>query len=88
MGAAKIIGGILALAGGVFMLIMLFVYLNYLTEGEPDYMSCWFLNAVIVCLDIIGGILVQVGKRAGGIIAIVAGAIQIIFRLITVYVTW
>ena len=88
MGAAKIIGSILALAGGAFVLIMLFVYINYLTEGEPDYMSCWFLNAVIVCLAIIGGILGLVGKRAGGILALIAGIIAIVFGLITVFVTW
>jgi len=87
MGAAKITGGILALAGGAFILIMLIVWIDFLTEG-PEEVSCWLLNAAICGLAIAGGILGLTGKRVGGILALVGGAVAILFGILTVYVTW
>ena len=88
MGAAKIVGGILVLVGGAFILILLLMWMNFLIDGQWDEISCWILNAAICSLAIVGGILGLVGKRSGGILAIIAGAVAILFGLITVYVTW
>ena len=87
MSAAKIVGGILALAGGAFILIQLLVWLDYLW-GDSAEVSCFLLNAGITTLAIVGGILGITGRRSGGVLALIGGAVAIFFGILTVYVTW
>ncbi len=87
MSAAKIIGGILALVGGIFILLQIYYFRSSLFSGGSEETTCLLLNMTIVGLAIVGGILGLVGKRAGGILAIIAGTLAIVLGLITVYIT-
>ena len=87
MSVAKIIGGILALVGGIFILLQIFGFGSDLFSGGSEETTCLMLNMTLVGLAIVGGILGLVGKRAGGILAIIAGTLAIVFGLMTVYLT-
>jgi hypothetical protein len=86
MSAAKIIGGILALVGGVFILLQILGFWPLFFAGLEET-TCLILNMTFVGLAIVGGILGLVGKKAGGILAIIAGALAIVFGILTVYFT-
>ena len=84
--AAKIVGGILALVGGAFILIQVLGFLPTYFVG-PERTTCMVLNLEITGLAILGGISGILGKRAGGILAIIAGELAIVFGLVTVSIT-
>jgi len=87
MSALKIIGGILALVGGVFILIQIFLSWPMFFLST-NYTTCLVVNLEITGLAIVGGILGLVGKRAGGILPIIAGELAIVFGLATVFITF
>ncbi|MDD1778975.1 MAG: hypothetical protein LUQ65_12490 [Candidatus Helarchaeota archaeon] len=87
MSALKIIGGILALIGGGFIVLQIIGFWPNFFTGDPDALYCLLTNIVIAGLAIVGGIIGRLGKRAGGILAIIAGVLAIVFGLITVYYT-
>ncbi|TFG05210.1 MAG: hypothetical protein EU536_02565 [Promethearchaeota archaeon] len=82
MGALKVVGGILALAGGVLVFI---AWITLIGIGM-DFLSLFSLvNLVAIILSIIGGILGIAGKRAGGGLALV-GALIWILGIILIYI--
>ena len=87
MGAAKIVGGILALVGGAFIVLQILGFWPLLISGDPKYTSCLLLNLALCGLAIAGGIVGLTGKMTGGILAIIGGSLAIVFGLITVYLT-
>jgi hypothetical protein len=86
MSAVKIVGGMLALVGGAFILLQILAFWPLFFMGLEETI-CLIVNLTLTGLAVVGGILGLAGKTAGGILAIIAGALAIIFGIITVYVT-
>jgi hypothetical protein len=61
MGAAKIVGGILALAGGAFIVLQILGFLPLLISGDPEYTSCLLLNLALCGLAIAGSLAIVFG---------------------------
>ena len=87
MNAAKITGGLLALIGGAFILIQALLFAD-VAFMSSEYTIAWLINIALLSLAISGGILGIVGKKAGGILALISGVLAICLGIITVYVTY
>ena len=78
MASGRLIGGILALAGGALMALGLVLWIVdwKLPAGGPISM----FNLVLIAVSIVGGILGILGKmsKIGGVLALVAGLVWII----------
>jgi hypothetical protein len=70
MSGLKIAGGILSLAGGALVLLMQILWM--MDWGFTLDLLLWMIMPI---LAVLGGILLLAGKRAGGIIALIVGAI-------------
>ena len=77
MGALKIVGGILALAGAGLVLVV--AVLNLIEVGFTT--NILFLM-ILPILALIGGILAIAGKRAGGILALIVGIIWLTIAIL------
>jgi hypothetical protein len=75
MGALKVVGGLLALAGGVLVLIS---WITLVMAYLPITSSWSLINLVAIVLAILGGILGLAGKKAGGVLALIAALIWIL----------
>jgi hypothetical protein len=73
----RIIGGILAIAGGGLTTYAAFSVLGYL-EAYPLTIVTFVVTLCLGILAIVGGILLIIDKTVGAIFAIIAGAIVII----------
>lgn len=92
MGALKVVGGILALAGAALALLVALDLLiglgifNYMTFGGSFHMATALLSnniniyigLALALLAIVGAILGMAGKRFGGIFALIAGALWLL----------
>ena len=76
MGALKVVGGILALAGSGLMLAL--IIMSGLGGG---FGLSHFLVMILPILALIGGILALAGKRAGGVLALIVGIIWVLFAV-------
>jgi hypothetical protein len=77
MGALKIVGGILAVAGaGLVLFMVISAIINY---GFNTYLGILLILPIVA---LVGGILALAGKRAGGIIALIVGAIWLIMAIL------
>ena len=77
MSALKVIGGILALVGAVFVLITpVLAMIEYGFSMDSLIYLLWPLLALI------GGILGLAGKKAGGWLALIVGLIWVIFGVL------
>ena len=86
MGIGKLIGGILALAAGAMILIGLFLWMN--GDGVTLDMPIAWWNIASSAVAIVGGILGLLGKKIGGILALIVGALWIIGGILAItYVT-
>ena len=86
MGALKIVGGILSLAGAALVLFMWVIIV--LNTGFDVSMLIYLILPVIA---LIGGILAIAGKRAGGVLALIVGAIWLVIALLInfgVFMPW
>ncbi|NVM52418.1 MAG: hypothetical protein HWN66_01860 [Candidatus Helarchaeota archaeon] len=54
--------------------------------SNPSVISGFFSNIGTIALAIVGGILGLVGKRAGGVLALISGTITIVFGILTIYI--
>ena len=81
MDIGKIVGGILALFAGVLVLCAFFYYL--FVGPIPITYPPMYINLIISAVTIVGGILMLLGKKIGGIFALVAGLVWVIMGLIT-----
>ena len=77
MGALKIVGGILAVAGAGLVLFM-----QILALMDVGFTMNLLYLMVFPILALIGGILALAGKRAGGIIALVVGIIWLTIAIL------
>jgi hypothetical protein len=87
MGAARVVGGILALAAGVLSLLValdlmigigLFgLTFGYMIQGMAAsiYPMVLYVQLILAILAILGGILALAGKKAGGIIALIVAIV-------------
>lgn len=82
MGAGRVIGGIIALIGGVFIALHLFMPagLSLLALGG-NFQISWIINLVVVLLAVIGGIL-GLASKPGGALALIAGLMALVLPLI------
>jgi hypothetical protein len=72
MGALKIVGGILAVAGaGLILVLQIMELIGY------GFTLALFYTMILPIVALVGGILALAGKRAGGIIALVVGIIWV-----------
>ncbi|MHA1276483.1 MAG: hypothetical protein ACTSQI_14530 [Candidatus Helarchaeota archaeon] len=80
MGIGKIIGSILALASGLFVLIsVFFLNIKYHVPLSETWMLVDLLLAILV---IVGGILGLTGKKWGGAFALIGGAVWLVGMLL------
>ena len=77
MGALKIVGGILALAGAGLILVMQILFIF----GFGFDITIVY-SMILPILALIGGILALAGKRAGGILALVVGIIWLTMAIL------
>ena len=92
MNTAKIIGGILALVGGGFILLCVIGLEGFLVM-DVEHAASWLITTVICGLAIVGGIIGVSGKRSGGAFALSSGVIAIVYGFFTIswshsYVTY
>ena len=82
MGAGKVIGGLLALVGGVLILVACFGYYMYhITDGIDYQMIRWIIHLIAALLAVIGGVLAIASKGAGGVLVLIAGILAFLIPL-------
>ena len=81
--AGPIVGGILALAGGGLTIVAALMVMSWLSL-DPLFTVTFAMTLVLAILAIVGGILLLVGKKIGGILAIIAGGLLIAGFWITI----
>jgi len=77
MSGLKIAGGILSLIGGALVLLMQIIYI--MTYAFSWGILIWMILPI---LAVVGGILLLVRKRAGGVIALIVGAIWLTIAIL------
>ncbi|MFX1295770.1 MAG: hypothetical protein ACFFD2_13075 [Promethearchaeota archaeon] len=82
MGTVKVVGGILALAGGAMVLILCLLIANLYLAGSMEMLLNWIVNFIIAILAIIGSLMGIAGKKVGGILAFIAGLWWTIFGIL------
>ena len=81
MSGLKIAGGILSLVGAALVLFMQVLYI--LTISFDPLI---FVYMILPIIALVGGILLLAGKRAGGILALVVGAIWLTMAIFYILV--
>jgi len=82
MSAGRVLGGIIALFGGLFVLLICFIRIQlFLAMGDVALID-WVINLLIGFLALIGGILGLASKSGGGV-AIVAGLASLILGILS-----
>lgn len=85
MKPVKILGGILALVSGTFLLIITLKNTGVYWGYGDSYIGTWVFNFIISALALGGGLLGLAGKNSGGGLAFMVGLISIAFGLIFWY---
>ncbi|NVM31725.1 MAG: hypothetical protein HWN65_23000 [Candidatus Helarchaeota archaeon] len=81
MGAGKVVGGIIALIGGIFVLIPVFINIEAIfTAGSTEGYVMWIINLLVGLLATIGGILGLASKK-GGALALIAGLVALLLPI-------
>ena len=87
MGAEKIFGGLLALIGGIFILIPILIiipiFMSWLGAGPAamDLVINWILLLIFAILAVVAGIM-GLASKGGGALALVIGLIAIVVGLL------
>jgi hypothetical protein len=81
MGTGRVVGGIIALIGGVLILIHCLLAFSLLTDFGFGYSVGWILNLLVALLAIIGGIL-GITSKSGGAPALIAGLMAILLPVL------
>jgi hypothetical protein len=82
MSAGRVLGGLFALFGGVFVMIAVFLRSYELTSGFQDQIIRWIINLIICLFAIIGGILAIARKGGAGALTLIAGILAFLMSLI------
>ena len=80
----RITGGVLALVGGALLLISALTFSPFLIILFPGLVITILFTYIVAALAIVGGILLLVDKTAGGILAVIGGALAIVLCMIHV----
>ena len=81
MSVVKIVGGIIALFGAVFMVIQTFIMVS-----EFGY-APWLINLAFSLAAVIGGVFGIAGQRGAGWLALIVGLLSLILGLVSVALT-
>ncbi|HUY00957.1 MAG TPA: hypothetical protein VMV49_15450 [Candidatus Deferrimicrobium sp.] len=74
MNRVRVVGGILTILGGIFIVITCFFVLEaVLSSPQTELLVAWIINLIIALLAIIGGLLGVASKKFGGGFALTAG---------------
>jgi hypothetical protein len=86
MSTGRVIGGIIALIAGIFVLIACLMMRNVLIAYEPgEHLIQWILNLIVGIVALVGGIRGLASKNGGGD-AIVAGTLSLVLGILSVTV--
>ncbi len=86
MSAGRVIGGVIALIAGIFVLIACFMAMGLVfVLGSGEIFIQWILNLVIGILALVGGIMGLASKSGGGA-AMVAGILSLVLGILSVTV--
>ena len=86
MSAGRVIGGVIALIAGIFVLIACFMVMGLVFAlGTGEIFIQWILNLVIGILALVGGIMGLASKSGGGA-AMVAGILSLVLGILSVTV--
>jgi len=85
MGSLSTLGGLLALIGGLFILVQTFISWSGLWVMYPYSL---IINLGIGCCGLIGGVFGMKGQRGAGFLALIVGLLSIILGIIIIYVSW
>ncbi|HUY00998.1 MAG TPA: hypothetical protein VMV49_15655 [Candidatus Deferrimicrobium sp.] len=86
MSSGRVVGGIIALIAGIFVIIECLVMRYVLIVYDPgEHLIQWILNLVVGFVAVVGGIRGLALKR-GGIDAIVAGTLSLVLGILSVTV--
>ncbi|NVM30052.1 MAG: hypothetical protein HWN65_14510 [Candidatus Helarchaeota archaeon] len=77
MANRRVVGGVLALIGGLLVLITCLLSIGVLGLGEP-YSTAWIINLVVAAIALLGGILGLAKLRAGGFLLLLIGMVSIV----------
>jgi hypothetical protein len=80
MGAGRIVGGILALIGSVFLLIPLLMDIGFAFSTGGGTLFLYLVVLIIGVLALVGAILALANKR--GVIALIMGIVLIILNIL------
>ncbi len=86
MSAGKVIGGLLALVGGVFILIGVVLRAYEVTSGVEGQLIRWIINLVVCLFAIIGGLMAMASKGGAGGLVLIAGILAFLMPLIAVLI--
>jgi hypothetical protein len=83
MSAGKVFGGLLAVIGGILILIAVFIFRLYeLTSGIEGQLIRWIINLIVCLFAIIGGILAMSSKGGSGALTLIAGIMAFLMPLV------
>ena len=90
MSGNRVVGGILALVGGLLILLPLLIHpmvgiqaaMAVLQSGGFIAFSPWLIMLIVEILALVGGIMALAGKKAGAIIALIMGIVIIMVQIL------
>jgi hypothetical protein len=85
MGGLSTLGGLLALIGGLFILVQTFILWSVLWGTYPYEI---IINLIIGGGALIGGVFGMKGQKGAGVLALIVGLLSIILGIIVIYVYW
>ena len=85
MSGASTLGGLLALIGGLFILVQTFILWSVLWVGPAP--QALIINLGIGGCGLVGGVFGMKSQRGAGVLALIVGLLSIILGIIFVYVT-
>ncbi|MDD1777923.1 MAG: hypothetical protein LUQ65_07110 [Candidatus Helarchaeota archaeon] len=82
MSAGRVIGGLIALIGGMFVLIMCIINMEAVFLMGGDALVAWLINLLLGLLALIGGIMGLASKKGGGL-AVAAGLLVLFLGILS-----
>jgi len=84
MSGASTVGGLLAIVGGLFILVQLFI--NW-SDAWGVYSQAIIINLAVGACGLIGGVFGMKAQRGAGVLALIVGLLSIVLGIVFVYVT-
>lgn len=83
MGGLSTLGGLLALIGGLFILVQTFMYWSIYWAGNGWLI---YINLAIGGCGLIGGVFGMKAQRGAGVLALIVGLLSIILGIVFIYI--